>query len=121
MLAIPPWWAGRSGSLNYHRPERSRPLGPVGPRTADCASHRHRWPTSAERVQPERDPPGEPALLGPGQGVEQAAVDVAVEALQLRPPGEADPAGGWGNEPSLEGPTLFTEPESLGLSEVWTK
>ncbi len=35
--------------------------------------------------------------------------------------GAADPPGGWANEPSLDGPTLFTEPESLGLSEVWTK
>ena len=34
--------------------------------------------------------------------------------------GEADPSGGWANEPDLEGPTLFTEPESLG-TDVYTK
>jgi adenylylsulfate reductase subunit B len=35
--------------------------------------------------------------------------------------GQAEPAGGWANEPGLDSPALFTEPESLGLSEVWTK
>jgi adenylylsulfate reductase subunit B len=35
--------------------------------------------------------------------------------------GQAEPAGGWANEPDLGSPALFTEPESLGLSEVWTK
>ena len=35
--------------------------------------------------------------------------------------GQADPPGGWANDPDLEGPTLFTEPESLGLDQVWTK
>ena len=25
------------------------------------------------------------------------------------------------NKPDLEGPVLFTEPESTGLAEVWTK
>jgi adenylylsulfate reductase subunit B len=34
--------------------------------------------------------------------------------------GEADPTGGWANEPDLEGPTLSTEPESLGTN-VYTK
>ena len=41
--------------------------------------------------------------------------------IRTTPEGEADPPGGWGNDPDLDGPTLFTEPESLGLSEVWTK
>ncbi|MHC4079445.1 MAG: hypothetical protein ACYST0_13505 [Planctomycetota bacterium] len=35
--------------------------------------------------------------------------------------GQADPPGGWANEPDLDGPTLFTEPDSLGLESVWTK
>ncbi len=35
--------------------------------------------------------------------------------------GRAEPAGGFETSPSLEGPVLFTEPESLGLPEVWTK
>ena len=35
--------------------------------------------------------------------------------------GQADPPGGWANDPDLDGPTLFTEPESLGLDAVWTK
>ena len=35
--------------------------------------------------------------------------------------GSAEPTGGWANEPDLDGPTLFTEPESLGLAAVWTK
>jgi len=31
------------------------------------------------------------------------------------------PAGGFPTEPDLEGPVLFTEPDSLGLGAVWTK
>ena len=41
--------------------------------------------------------------------------------IRTTPEGEAEPAGGWPNDPPLEGPTLFTEPDSLGLAEVWTK
>ncbi|MBI4861627.1 MAG: adenylyl-sulfate reductase subunit beta [Candidatus Riflebacteria bacterium] len=37
------------------------------------------------------------------------------------PEGTAEPAGGWANKPSLDSEALFTEPESLGLSAVWTK
>jgi adenylylsulfate reductase subunit B len=35
--------------------------------------------------------------------------------------GKAEPAGGFNSEADLQGPVLFTEPESLGLPEVWTK
>jgi adenylylsulfate reductase subunit B len=35
--------------------------------------------------------------------------------------GTAEPAGGFPTEPDLEGPVLFTEPDSLGLGAVWTK
>ena len=41
--------------------------------------------------------------------------------IRTTPEGEADPPGGWANAPDLDGPTLFTEPESLGLDAVWTK
>ena len=41
--------------------------------------------------------------------------------IRTTPEGKAEPAGGWDNDPDLEGPVLFTEPESLGLAEVWTK
>ena len=41
--------------------------------------------------------------------------------IRTTPEGKAEPAGGWANKPGLEGPTLFTEPDSLGLSAVWTK
>ncbi len=41
--------------------------------------------------------------------------------IRTTPEGKAQPAGGFETEPTLEGPTLFTEPDSLGLSEVWTK
>lgn len=34
--------------------------------------------------------------------------------------GQADPTGGWANDPDLDGPVLFTEPESLGV-DLWTK
>ena len=40
--------------------------------------------------------------------------------IRTTPEGKAAPAGGWGNAPDLEGPVLFTEPESLG-TDVWTK
>jgi adenylylsulfate reductase subunit B len=41
--------------------------------------------------------------------------------IRTTPEGEADPMGGFSTEPSLDGPALFTEPDSLGLAEVWTK
>jgi adenylylsulfate reductase subunit B len=36
------------------------------------------------------------------------------------PEGKAQPAGGYSTDPSLDGPALFTEPDSLGLPAVWT-
>ena len=41
--------------------------------------------------------------------------------IRTTPEGQAKPAGGWDNAPNLDSPTLFTEPESLGLPAVWTK
>ena len=41
--------------------------------------------------------------------------------IRTTPEGQADPPGGWANDPDLDGPVLFTEPESLGLDNVWTK
>ena len=41
--------------------------------------------------------------------------------IRTTPEGEANPNGGWDNDPDLEGPTLYTEPESNGLDAVWTK
>jgi len=41
--------------------------------------------------------------------------------IRTTPEGQADPPGGWANDPDLDGPVLFTEPESLGLDKVWTK
>jgi adenylylsulfate reductase subunit B len=41
--------------------------------------------------------------------------------IRTTPEGKAVPAGGFATEPSLDGPVLFTEPDSLGLSAVWTK
>lgn len=35
--------------------------------------------------------------------------------------GTAVPDGGFATEPDLEGPVLFTEPDSLGMDQVWTK
>ena len=35
--------------------------------------------------------------------------------------GKAEPNGGFNTEPDLEGPTLSTEPDSLGLPKVWTR
>jgi adenylylsulfate reductase subunit B len=40
--------------------------------------------------------------------------------IRTTPEGEAEPAGGFPSEAPLDGPTLFTEPGSLGLPEVWT-
>ena len=41
--------------------------------------------------------------------------------IRTTPEGQAEPAGGFSTDPDLEGPTLFTEPDSLGLPQVWTK
>jgi adenylylsulfate reductase subunit B len=41
--------------------------------------------------------------------------------IRTTPEGKAEPAGGWANEPDLDSTALFTEPESLGLPEVWKK
>jgi adenylylsulfate reductase subunit B len=41
--------------------------------------------------------------------------------IRTTPEGKAEPAGGWANEPDLDGPVLFTEPESAGLDKIWTK
>ena len=41
--------------------------------------------------------------------------------IRTTPEGEAVPNGGWNTDPDLDGPTLFTEPDSLGLPQVWTK
>ena len=35
--------------------------------------------------------------------------------------GKAVPNGGFQTDPDLAGPTLFTEPDSLGLPAVWSK
>jgi len=40
--------------------------------------------------------------------------------IRTTPEGQAEPTGGWNTEPGLEGPVLFTEPDSLGCA-VWTK
>jgi adenylylsulfate reductase, subunit B len=40
--------------------------------------------------------------------------------IRTTPEGKAEPAGGWANEPDINGTALFTEPESLG-TDVWTK
>ena len=41
--------------------------------------------------------------------------------IRTTPEGKAEPAGGWNTDPDLDGPTLFTEPDSAGLKEIWTK
>ena len=41
--------------------------------------------------------------------------------IRSTPEGKADPYGVWNTEPDINGPTLSTEPDSLGLPEVWTK
>ena len=41
-------------------------------------------------------------------------------AERLAAEGLAEPNGGWNTDPGLEGPVLFTEPDSLGC-DVWTK
>jgi adenylylsulfate reductase subunit B len=39
--------------------------------------------------------------------------------IRTTPEGKAEPTGGFATKAGLEGPTLFTEPDSLGLAEVW--
>ena len=41
--------------------------------------------------------------------------------IRTTPEGKAEPTGGFGGAPSLNSQALFTEPESLGLADVWTK
>ncbi len=41
--------------------------------------------------------------------------------IRSTPEGSAEPSGGWSSPADLDSPTLFSEPESLGLDEVWTK
>ncbi len=41
--------------------------------------------------------------------------------IRTTPEGEANPSGGWDNDPDLDSPELFTEPASCGTPEVWTK
>ncbi len=41
--------------------------------------------------------------------------------IRTTPEGKAEPAGGWDNDPDLEGPILYTEPESTKTDKVWTK
>ena len=41
--------------------------------------------------------------------------------IRTTPEGEANPSGGWDNEPDLESSVLYTEPESCGLAQLWTK
>jgi adenylylsulfate reductase subunit B len=41
--------------------------------------------------------------------------------IRTTPEGKAEPAGGYSTDPGLDGPALFTEPDSLGLADVWKK
>ncbi len=41
--------------------------------------------------------------------------------IRTTPEGEAVPNGGWDNDPDLDGPVLYTEPDSAGLDQIWTK
>jgi adenylylsulfate reductase subunit B len=41
--------------------------------------------------------------------------------IRTTPEGKAEPAGGFSTEPDLDGPVLFTEPDSVGMDKVWTK
>lgn len=41
--------------------------------------------------------------------------------IRSTPEGQAEPGGGWANDPDLDGTVLFTEPASLGLESVWAK
>ena len=41
--------------------------------------------------------------------------------IRTTPEGQADPSGGWGNEPDMNSQDLYTEPASTGLDKVWTK
>ena len=55
-------------------------------------------------------------------GLEGAMTTIFVQGqITAAEEGQAEPAGGFDTSAGLEGPTLFTEPGSLGLPEVWTK
>jgi adenylylsulfate reductase subunit B len=41
--------------------------------------------------------------------------------IRTTPEGKAEPSGGFAETADLEGPVLSTEPEALGLPEVWTR
>jgi len=41
--------------------------------------------------------------------------------IRTTPEGEAVPSGGWDTDPELDGPVLYTEPESCGTATVWMK
>jgi adenylylsulfate reductase subunit B len=41
--------------------------------------------------------------------------------IRTTPAGQADPSGGWPSRSSLDTEDLFTEPDSLGTLELWTK
>jgi adenylylsulfate reductase subunit B len=41
--------------------------------------------------------------------------------IRTTPEGKAAPSGGFGETEDLQGPVLSTEPEALGLPQVWTK
>ena len=41
--------------------------------------------------------------------------------IRTTPEGKAEPSGGFAETADLEGPLLSSEPESLGLPEVWTR
>ena len=41
--------------------------------------------------------------------------------IRTTPEGKAEPSGGFAETADLDGPVLSTEPEALGLPEVWTR
>jgi len=41
--------------------------------------------------------------------------------IRTTPEGKAQPSGGWDTAPDLDSPVLYTEPDSIGMSEMWTK
>jgi adenylylsulfate reductase subunit B len=41
--------------------------------------------------------------------------------IRTTPEGKAEPSGGFAETADLAGPVLSTEPEALGLPEVWTR
>lgn len=40
--------------------------------------------------------------------------------IRTTPEGKAEPTGGFVTQPTLDGTALFTEPDSLGLPQVWS-